>query len=128
VVLGWAVGPPSIPTLFATIFALIFTVSGQLPIANWASLSFPRKLEFGSMRGQRNSGVSVWIMFGAQLVLAGISALVLSMARWSGNPWLPAEGFAFLAAAALGGYFASLQPLSELAEKKKEVLIEALCR
>jgi hypothetical protein len=128
VVLGWAVGPPSIPTLFATIFALIFTVSGQLPIANWASLSFPRKLEFGSMRGQRNSGVSVWIMFGAQLVLAGISALVLSMAHWSGNPWLPAEGFAFLAAAALGGYFASLQPLSELAEKKKEVLIEALCR
>jgi ABC-2 type transport system permease protein len=127
-VLAWAIGAPSIPTLFATIFALIFTVSGQLPIANWASLSFPRKLEFGSMRGQRNSGVSVWIMFGAQIVLAGISALVLSTARWSGNPWLPAEGFAFLGAAALSGYFASLQPLSELAEKKKEVLIEALCR
>jgi len=128
VVLAWAIGSPSIPTLFATTFALIFTVSGQLPIANWASLSFPRKLEFGSMRGQRNSGVSVWIMFGAQVVLAGISALVLSTARWSGNPWLPAEGFAFLAAAALGGYFASLQPLSELAEKKKEILIEALYR
>jgi hypothetical protein len=128
VVLGWALGAPSIPTLIATIFALIFTVAGQLPIANWASLSFPRKLEFGSMRSQRNSGVSVWIMFGAQIVLAGISALVLSTARMSGNPWLPAEGFAFLAAAALGGYFASLQPLSELAEKKKEVLIEALCR
>jgi ABC-2 type transport system permease protein len=128
VVLGWALGLPSIPTLFATIFALIFTVTGQLPIANWASLSFPRKLEFGSMRSQRNSGVSVWIMFGAQIVLAGISALVLSTARWSGNPWLPAEGFAFLAAVALGGYFASLQPLSDLAEKKKEVLIETLCR
>jgi ABC-2 type transport system permease protein len=128
VVLAWAVGAPSIPTLLATTFALIFTVSGQLPIANWASLAFPRKLEFGSMRGQRNSGVSVWIMFGAQIVLAGISALVLSTARWSGNPWLPAEGFAFLAAAALSGYFASLQPLSDLAEKKKEVLIEALCR
>ena len=128
VVLSWAIGAPSLPILFATIFALIFTVTGQLPIANWASLSFPRKLEFGSMRGQRNSGVSVWIMFGAQLVLAGISALVLSTARISGNPWLPAEGFAFLAAVALGGYFASLQPLSELAEKKKEVLIEALCR
>jgi ABC-2 type transport system permease protein len=128
VVLAWAIGSPSIPTLFTTIFALIFTVSGQLPIANWASLSFPRKLEFGSMRGQRNSGVSVWIMFGAQIVLAGISALVLWTARWSGNPWLPPEGFAFLAAAALGGYFASLPTLSELAEKKKEILIEALCR
>jgi ABC-2 type transport system permease protein len=128
VVLAWAIGGPSIPTLFATIFGLIFTVSGQLPIANWASLSFPRKLEFGSMRGQRNSGVSVWLMFGAQIILSGISALVLLTARWSGNPWLPAEGFAFLGAAALGGYFASLEPLSQLAEKKKEVLIEALSR
>jgi hypothetical protein len=128
IVLAWAIGVPSLPILCATTFALIFTVSGQLPVANWASLSFPRKLEVGSMRGQRNSGVSVWIMFGAQIVLAGISALVLSTARMSSNPWLPAEGFAFLAAAALGGYFASLQPLSELAEKKKEVLIEALCR
>jgi hypothetical protein len=54
--------------------------------------------------------------------------LVLSSARWTGNPWLAAEGFAFLAVAALGGYFASLHPLAEFAEKKKEVLIEALCR
>lgn len=128
VVLARGVGAPSFPTALATVFALIFTACAQLPIANWASLSFPRKLDFGSMRGQRNSGVSVWIMFGAQIVLGGISALVLSAARWSGNPWLAAEGFAFLGAAALGGYLASLEPLSELAEKKKEILIEALCR
>jgi ABC-2 type transport system permease protein len=127
-VLAWRVGFPSIATLVATFFALIFTVAGQLPIANWASLSFPRKLEFGSMRSQRNSGVVVWVMLGVQIIMAGISTLVLWSARWTGNPWLAAEGFAFLAAAALGGYFASLHPLAELAEKKKEVLIEALCR
>jgi ABC-2 type transport system permease protein len=127
-VLAWRIGFPSVSTLLATTFALVFTVVGQLPIANWASLSFPRKLEFGSMRSQRNSGVAVWVMLGVQIIMAGISALVLSSARWTGNPWLAAEGFAFLAAAALGGYFASLHPLAELAEKKKEVLIEALCR
>ncbi len=127
-VLAWRIGLPSTPTLMATLFALIFTVAAQLPIANWASLSFPRKLQFGSMKGQRNSGISVWLMFGAQIVMAAISALVLSTARLTGNPWLAAEAFAFLAAAAFGGYLASLQPLSELAEKKKETLIEALCR
>ena len=127
-VLAWRIGFPSISTLLATAFALVFTVIGQLPIANWASLSFPRKLEFGSMRSQRNSGVAVWVMLGVQIIMAGISALVLSSARWTGNPWLAAEGFAFLAAAALGGYFASLHPLAEFAEKKKEVLIEALYR
>lgn len=127
-VLGWRIGWPSLPTLIATLFALAFTVAAQLPIANWASLSFPRKLEFGSMKGQRQSGVSVWLMFGAQIVMGAISALVLWTAKLSGNPWLAAEAFAFLAAVAIGGYVASLQPLSELAEKKKETLIEALCR
>jgi hypothetical protein len=38
------------------------------------------------------------------------------------------EAFAFLAAAAMGGYVASLAALTKLAEKKKETLIEALCR
>ena len=127
VVLAWRIGLPSASTLFATAFALIFTVTGQMPIANWSSLSFPRKLEFGSMRSQRNSGVAIWLMFGVQILMAGISALILWTGRWTGNPWLAAEAFAFLAAAAFGGYFASLQPLTELAEKKKEILIEALC-
>ena len=80
------------------------------------------------MRSQRNSGVAIWIMFGIQILMGGISALVLSAGRWLENPWLPAESFAFLAAAALGGYFASLQPLTEFAQERKELLIEALCR
>jgi hypothetical protein len=54
--------------------------------------------------------------------------VILFTGNWTGNLWLPAEAFTFLAAAAVGGYFASLDALSMLAEKKKEVLIEALCR
>jgi ABC-2 type transport system permease protein len=127
-VLSWHLGLPSVPTLFATAFGLIFTVVAQLPIANWASLNFPRKLQFGSMRSQRNSGAAIWIMFGMQIVIGGISALILWSARWTGNPWLPTEAFAFLSAAAFAGYFASLPALSDFAEKQKEVLMEALCR
>jgi hypothetical protein len=67
-------------------------------------------------------------MFGMQIVIGGISALILWGARWTGNPWLPTEAFAFLAAAAFAGYLASLPALSEFAEKQKEVLMEALCR
>jgi hypothetical protein len=54
--------------------------------------------------------------------------VILFTGNWTGNLWLPAEAFIFLAAAAVGGYFASLDALTRLAEKKKEVLIEALCR
>jgi hypothetical protein len=114
--------------MVATLVAIVFTVVGQLTIANWSSLNFPRKLEFGQMRGQRQSGMAVLIAFGTQIMLGGISAVILFTGRWTENRWLPAEAFLVLAAAAVGGYFASLDHLTKLAEQKKESLIEALCR
>jgi ABC-2 type transport system permease protein len=126
--LAWRVGLPSTPMFLATLAAMVFTIVGQLTVANWSSLSFPRKLEFGQMRGQRQSGMAVLVAFGSQILLGGVSAVILFSGRWTGNPWLPTEAFALLAAAAVGGYAASLDPLTLLAEKKKESLIEALCR
>ena len=100
----------------------------QFAIADWVSLSFPRKLEFGSLRGQRSSGVSIWVAFGVQILLAGICSLILLAGKWFNSPWLPAQAFMALAAASVGGYFAALDALGGVAEKKKEVLIETLCR
>ncbi len=126
--LVWRVGLPSLHMLVATCAAIIFTIVGQLTVANWSSITFPRKMEFGQMRGQRQSGMAVLVAFGSQILMGGISAVVLFTGNWTGNLWLPAEAFVFLAAAAVGGYFASLDALTRLAEEKKEVLIEALCR
>jgi hypothetical protein len=41
---------------------------------------------------------------------------------------LPTIAFTALTAAAVGGYISSLEPLSRLAEKKKELLTETLCK
>lgn len=128
ILVGVRVGFPSAPVLFATLMAMIFSVVGQLTIANWSSISFPKKMDFGKMHGQRNSGMSVFLMFGVQLVLGGVSALILFSGRWTDSPWLPAQLFTVLAAAAIGGYSGSLNSLTKLAEVKKEVLIETLCR
>jgi hypothetical protein len=127
-ILALRVGLPSPATLVATLTAIVFTVVGQLTTANWSSVNFPRKLEFGQMRGQRQSGMAVLMAFGAQILLGGISAVILFSGRWMGNAWFPAEAFAFLAVAAVAGYFGSLDHLTRIAEEKKEVLIEALCR
>jgi len=105
-----------------------FAVAGQLTIANWSSLSFPKKMEIGKMKGQRNSGVAVWTAFGVQIVLGGICGLILMAGRWFGNIWIPVVAFAGLTVAALGGYVASLPAMNRLAERKKELLIETLCR
>jgi len=128
IVFAFRVGLPAQPRFLATLAAIVFIVVGQLSIANWSSLSFPRKLEFGQMRNQRQSGIAVLLAFGVQIVLGGISTLILFAGKWTGNPWLPTEAFAFLAAAAVAGYVAALDPLDQLAQKKKEVLIETLCR
>jgi hypothetical protein len=124
----YRVGWPAAPIFMATLAAIVFTVVGQLSIANWSSLSFPRKLAFGQVHGQRQSGMAVLVAFGAQILLFGISSLILGLGRWTGDRWLPAKAFALLAAAALAGYVASLDALTSYAEKKKEKLIEALTR
>ncbi len=128
VLLTWRVGWPGTAMFVSTIMAGAFAVLGQLAIANWSSLSFPKKMEIGKMKGQRNSGVAVWTAFGAQIVVMGVCALVLLAGRWTGNPWLPSFAFVGLTAAALGGYTASLKAMNGLAEKKKELLIETLTR
>lgn len=127
-VFAWRVGLPSPPRFVATLAAIVFITVGQLSIANWSSISFPRKLEFGQMRNQRQSGMAVLLAFGVQITMAGVSTFVLFAGKWTGNVWLPAEVFTFLALAAIAGYVASLDSLSRLAETKRETLIEALCR
>jgi hypothetical protein len=127
-VLTWRIGLPTLPRLASTLAAGIFAVTGQFTIANWSALSFPKKMEIGKMRGQRNSGVAVWIAFGVQFLIGGVCSIILLAGRWTGNPWLPFIAFAGLTVATIAGYFASLGGLDELAETKKELLIETLCR
>jgi ABC-2 type transport system permease protein len=124
----WRMGLPSLPRFIATIGAAVFAVLGQLAIANWSSLSFPKKMEIGKMKGQRNSGIAVWAAFGVQIVLGGICTVVLFAGQWTNSPWLPVIAFTGLTAAALGGYTASLRSMDALAEEKKELLIETLSR
>lgn len=124
----WRLGWPGVPMFLATVLGAIFAVFGQFAIANWSSLSFPKKMEIGKMKGQRNSGVAVWIALGVQIVLMSVCAVILLAGRWTGNAWLPSLAFAALTAAAFAGYAASLRAVNGLAEAKKEVLIETLIR
>jgi hypothetical protein len=126
--LTWRIGWPGAPLFVSTIGAAIFAVVGQLTIANWSSLSFPKKMELGKMKGQRNSGVAIWTAFGVQIGLSGICALILAAGIWTRNLWLPTITFAGLTVVVSAGYGASLSALNDLAQRKKELLIETLCR
>ncbi len=126
--LKWRVGLPDVPTFLATIGALVFAVAGQLTSANWSSLTFPKKMELGKMQGNRQSGMAVLVAFGAQLLFGVTCGVVLFAGRLASNPWLPLYVFAVLAAIAVAGYVAALDPLTKLAETKKESLLEILMK
>lgn len=119
---------PGPAQLAVTLAAAAYVIPAQFTMANWASVAYPRKLEFGSMRNQRASGMTMLIMLGAYVVLAASSAFVILAGHWFGSAWVSAGAFLLLAAGAIGGYFASLDALSSLAEKKREVLLDALCK
>src|SRR5258705_2206046 len=70
-VLIWRIGFPGFPLFLSTIAAAAFAVMGQLTIANWSALSFPKKMEIGKMKGQRNSGVAGWDPFGGAIFIGG---------------------------------------------------------
>jgi ABC-2 type transport system permease protein len=128
IMLTYRVGWPGTPMFLATVSGGTFAVVGQLAIANRSSLSFPKKMEMGRLKGQRNAGIAVWTAFGVQIVIGGICAVILLAARWTGNPWVSPIAFVALTAAALGGYVSSLGALDKLAESKKELLIETLSK
>ena len=65
-VLIWQLGFPGLPYFLSSIIASAFAVAGQLTIANWSAPSFPKKMEIGKLKGQRNSGFAAWMAFGAQ--------------------------------------------------------------
>lgn len=122
------VGWPGTPMFLATVSGGAFAVTGQLAIANWSSLSFPKKMEIGKLKGQRNSAVAVWIAFGVQILVGGICAVVLFAGGWNKTPWVPTVAFLALTVVAVGGYISSLEPLNRLAQAKKELLIETLSK
>jgi hypothetical protein len=99
----WRVGWPTMPRFFATIGAAVFAVTGQLTIANWSSLSFPKKMEIGKFKCQRNDGAALWTAFGVQILVGGIAAVVLLAGRWFSDPWLPSAAFVGLTIAAFCG-------------------------
>jgi len=72
--------------------------------------------------------MAVLVAFGSQLVFAATCGLVLFVGRIGSNPWLPMEIFLCLAAAAVAGYVAALDPLTSLAEQKKESILDVLMK
>ncbi len=120
-------GPPSALAVTSTLLALAFFMLAHFLVGNWLSLQFPRRFEFGQFK-RRVSGATMFIGLVAQLVLLGLAALILLVARVLGQMWMVPVIFLVLSATSLAAYVSTLDTFDRFADSRREALLTELCR
>ena len=120
--------PPALPLLLATLAMLCFLLLINLSAGNLLSLYRPRRIEFGSMRRQQASGLTVLIGLGIQLASFVVIALVFLATHFFGGMWLSFLVFLVLAAAASQIYRTVLDRCTRIALDRREFLTAEFCR
>ncbi len=110
-----------------TLAAVLFALPLNFVAGNLVSLHFPRRLQFGTMRRQKGSGMAMLISAAVQFSIFAICAGVYFLARWAGRIWL--AGAILLALAVIGYtvYRRALEVTSAIAENHREALMSELC-
>ena len=121
-------GPPSRAVLVPTLTGLLFLLFMNLAAANVLSIWFPRRLEFGSFRGQRTSWASALVYLTVNLLLSGIAVGIFLVTRHAGQLWLAASLFLVLSAPAALAYVATLHLSSKIALNRRAIFVAELCR
>ncbi len=120
--------PPALPMLLATLAMLCFLLLVNLSAGNLLSLYRPRRIEFGSMRRQQASGLTVLIGLGIQLASFILITLVFLATYFFGGTWLALLVFLVLAAAAAQLYRTVLDRCTHIALDRREFLTAEFCR
>src|SRR3970040_1894578 len=120
--------PPALLMLLATLAMLCFLLLVNLSAGNLLSLYRPRRIEFGSMRRQQASGLTVLIGLGIQLACFIVIGLVFLVTYFFGGTWLSLLVFLVLAAAAAQLYRTVLDRCTRIALDRREFLTAEFCR
>jgi len=119
--------PPRVPILLATWTGVLFCLLIYFMIANWLSLKYPRRFEFG-VRRQRVSGMSMLISLGAFLAIMLVIAVVVAIVGWLAGIWLVPVALAALSAAAFAAYRTGIEATSRQAMEEREAILKELAR
>jgi ABC-2 type transport system permease protein len=126
--LSFLIGLPPFAVLMATLSGVVFVTLVQLTVGNLTSLYYPRRLEFGQLRNQRASGITVLVLLGMQFALILVISVVFLVTRWLAGLWATFALFLVLSAGAAGIYGVILEKCSAVAVAQREVLTEKLIR
>jgi len=120
--------PPALPIFLATLAMLGFLLVVNLTAGNLLSLYRPRRIEFGSLRRQQASGMTVLIGLGVQIACFIVIGLVFLVTHFFGGSWAAVFVFALLTFAAAQVYRSVLERCSRIAVERREFLTAEFCR
>jgi hypothetical protein len=115
-------------TIATTIAGLLFAAPVSLAAGNVLSLYSPKKIEVGTFGRQRASQITVLASFVIQIAVFGVGALTMLGASHYGRPWLAVVFLLGLSIISVTAYVFALSRLDRLALRRREVLVEELCK
>lgn len=126
---GLLVGARFDPAVVAvTLVAALFVLPLNFAVGNLVSLHYPRQIQFGAVRRQRASGMSMLINLTVASATIGFSAGVFILSHWLGKLWIAGTVFLALAALALMLHHKVVEASSGIAGRCRETLMKELCR
>ncbi len=111
-----------------TLAAILFVFPANLAVGNVVSLNFPRRMQFGTIRRQKATGMTMFINLAAVGATIGLSAGIFAVSMWLHKPWIAGVVFIVLASLAIVVYRRVLQASSRIADRCRETLMKELCR
>ncbi len=121
-------GAPPFAIVCATLAGLLYGVPVNLAVGNLLSLYSPKKIDFGKFGRQRATGLTAIASLGGQIVVMGLAAMIVLLARFLGTLWIATGIFLIIAAVAWAGYMLVLQRVDSIALDRRESLIAELSR
>jgi len=119
---------PAIETVLITLSGLLFAAPINLAAGNLLSLYSPKKTEFGTFGRQRASQTTVLTSFAIQILVFGLAAITLLIARYYKREWMAIVAFLGLAALAFILYRFALTRVDTIAARRREILTTELCK
>jgi ABC-2 type transport system permease protein len=119
---------PPLRVIALTVAWLLFATPINFAIGNLLSVYSPKRIDYAVFGRQRASETTIIVSLAVQMIVLGVGALALFLARRHHSLWAATAILATLAVFSIIGYFILLARINRIALARRDVLTTELCR
>ena len=119
---------PPLRVIALTVAWLLFATPINFAIGNLLSVYSPKRIDYAVFGRQRASETTILVSLAVQMIVLGVGALALFLARHHHSLWAATAILATLAVFSIIGYFIMLARVNRIALARRDVLTTELCR